>query len=42
MGMVGKLAMSPFLHISGRELWQLYMLQDGIRSTRAEIGRHSP
>jgi len=42
IGMVGKLAMSPFLHISGRELWQLYMLQDGIRSTRAEFGRHSP
>ncbi len=39
IGMVGRLAMSPFLHISGRELWQLYMLQDGIQSARAEVGR---
>jgi RsiW-degrading membrane proteinase PrsW (M82 family) len=28
IGVVGKLAMSPFLHLSGKELWQLYMLQD--------------
>jgi len=26
IGVVGKLALSPFLHFSGRELWQLYML----------------
>ncbi len=26
IGIAGKLAISPFLHISGRELWQLYML----------------
>jgi RsiW-degrading membrane proteinase PrsW (M82 family) len=26
IGIVGKLAISPFLHFSGRELWQLYML----------------
>jgi len=42
IGVVGKLAMSPFLHISGRELWQLYMLQDGIPSARAEVGPPSP
>ncbi len=27
IGRVGKLAMSPFLRISGRELWELYMLK---------------
>jgi len=26
IGIVGKLAIAPFLHLSGRELWQLYML----------------
>ncbi len=26
IGIVGKLAISPLLHFSGRELWQLYML----------------
>lgn len=26
VGVVGRLAMSPFLKVSGRELWQLYML----------------
>ena len=26
IGIVGKLTLSPFLHFSGRELWQLYML----------------
>jgi len=27
IGTTGKLALSPFLHISGKELWQLYMLK---------------
>ncbi len=26
IGIVGKLAIAPFLHLTGRELWQLYML----------------
>ena len=26
IGKTGKLALSPFLHISGKELWQLYMI----------------
>lgn len=26
IGKTGKLAMAPFLHLSGKELWQLYML----------------
>ncbi len=41
IGMVGKLAMSPFLHVSGKELWQLYMLQDRMPGPRAEGGGHS-
>jgi RsiW-degrading membrane proteinase PrsW (M82 family) len=27
IGRTGKLALAPFLHISGKELWQLYMLR---------------
>ena len=29
IGQTGKLALSPFLHTSGRELWQLHMLSAG-------------
>jgi len=28
IGKTGKLALSPFLHVSGKELWQLYMLEN--------------
>jgi len=26
IGKTGKLALMPFLHVSGKELWQLYMI----------------
>ena len=28
IGKTGKLALAPFLHVSGKELWQLYMLEN--------------
>jgi hypothetical protein len=27
IGKTGRLAMAPFLHVSGKALWQLYMLE---------------